>query len=713
MPPALHRKAGESDRNYCEGHGLIDMLQRQCPKCQHGQVRPNPYAARHHCKLGLRHTISDPIIEIPETLSPMTARKMQVYTSDVWSLLPPHEELIQGCRIFVTTCIQIGFTPRALFLEQLENDRRSVNVFLLVSMLAISARFTPALCKRFGGSSQASEFFAEIAHTMIADEMWETCLENAQAFFLLGMADWGKGDRARSSINMGIAVRMAGVLRLHREETYSLPPDASPTDVVDAERARRTFWVIQNHDNLYTQKHLPASFAKSDITTLLPSSEDDFAFGRVPQVRAALAGTKPAQQDPSLVLIPSRSLFATLVQAHDFWGTIARDFSQDENANTSVEMQPWVPDSRYRKVTESLNQWEQNMPVEHRWSAWNLRGFKAQHVELAYLSIVSIMKLNHVVPRRLYLESIVAKVLGHRANDNAPQGFWEQMSFELFSNVWQLYEIIDAFFTTRSSDDGFPAMLAFCVYICGSLASYLVRWPQLCRELSVSASTTLDRALEILSTLEEKWPTVHDWTLVLRKLSEQPASRESEALRDITSQESFLNSAATSKTPRMTPRAVPRTSLERMHECRTTNSGAPARTSIDNHPQHHHSVPIADRQSPMRPVEPFDHQQPPPRPQAPAPTNFLDLLSDAAALGSDRPRPQPAESSYYSQRQAVEPIRRSVTEEPAQQPQASGSRQQFTLPDFSTFEMLHDSFDNDMADFVHGYVHMGWGDWQV
>lgn len=600
-----------------------------------------------------------------------------------------------------------GFTPRALFLEQLENDRRSVNMFLLVSMLAISARFTPPLCKRFGSSRQASEFFAEIAHIMIADEMWETCLENAQAFFLLGMADWGKGDRARSSINMGIAVRMAGVLRLHREETYNLPPDASATDVVNAERARRTFWVIQNHDNLYTQKHLPASFAKTDITTLLPSSEDDFAFGRVPLVRAALAGTMPARQNSSLVLLPSRSLFATLVQAHDFWGTIARDFSQDEeNANTSVEMQPWVPDSRYRKVTESLNQWEQNMPVEHRWSAWNLRGFKAQHVELAYLSIVSIMKLNHIVPRRLYLESIVAKLLGHRATatDNAPQDFWEQMSFELFSNVWQLYDIIDAFFTTRSSDDGFPAMLAFCVYICGSLASYLVRWPQLCRELSASASKILNRALEILSTLEEKWPTVHDWTLVLRKLAEQPASRDSEALSDVTSQGSFLNSAAatTSQTPRMTPRTTPRTvtrsSHERIAEPHTTAFNASGHKSEDNHLQHHHSQPVADRQSPLRSVASMGQQQQQ-QPQAPLATNYLDLLSDTAALGSDRPRLQLIEPFHGNRSTAG--------------PQPSGSQQPFSLPDFSTFEMLHDSFDNDMADFVHGYVHMGWGDWQV
>jgi hypothetical protein len=115
-------------------------------------------------------------------------------------------------------------------------------------MLSISARFTPTLCKRFGHGKNASEFFMEIAQVMVADEMWETSLENTQAFFLLGLGDWGRGLRNRSAICMGIAVRMAGVLRLHREETFRLPPSASPDEVVKAESGRRTFWVIQNHE---------------------------------------------------------------------------------------------------------------------------------------------------------------------------------------------------------------------------------------------------------------------------------------------------------------------------------------------------------------------------------------------------------------------------------------------------------------------------------
>jgi hypothetical protein len=38
---------------------------------------------------------------------------------------------------------------------------------------------------------------------------------------------------------------VAGILRLHREETYELPCEATPDAIVDSEVARRTFWPIQ------------------------------------------------------------------------------------------------------------------------------------------------------------------------------------------------------------------------------------------------------------------------------------------------------------------------------------------------------------------------------------------------------------------------------------------------------------------------------------
>jgi hypothetical protein len=43
--------------------------------------------------------------------------------------------------------------------------------------------------------------------------------------------------------------------------------------------------------------------------------------------------------------------------------------------------------------------------------------------------------------------------------DKAPPDFWENVSYELFTNVQDLYEPIETFFSTMSPGDGFPAML--------------------------------------------------------------------------------------------------------------------------------------------------------------------------------------------------------------------------------------------------------------
>jgi len=37
---------------------------------------------------------------------------------------------------------------------------------------------------------------------------------------------------------------MVGMLRLHREETYWLPEDAKPEEIINSEMARRTLWVM-------------------------------------------------------------------------------------------------------------------------------------------------------------------------------------------------------------------------------------------------------------------------------------------------------------------------------------------------------------------------------------------------------------------------------------------------------------------------------------
>lgn len=464
---------------------------------------------------------------------------------------PSHEEIVAGCRSFVTSYFQLGFLPKAIFIEAISRNASAISPFLLSCILGISARFTPVLVQKYGSSERATENFLRLARMMVPSEMYEPSLERTQAFFLLAIAEWGNGDKDRSSVNMGVAVRMASILKLHREESYLLPPGAPAEQVIRAESARRTFWMIHSQENLHAGYSSPAPFPLEDITARLPCDEHDFAFGVTPSPRSVLPGTLPAQLEPELARSPDRCLFATLVQSHNLWGQVARRACRSDLKTHGTE--PWEPGSEYQELTQELRRFEAGVPERHRWSTWNLRGWRSEGLHLAYLAVVMVLRVSNIVERRIYLDEILLSANNTRGSTTtsgpettttavspdtkpsatttgggAPEGFWRAMSDELFAGVVELHEQIDAFAALRVSStgragaglgEGFPAILVFCVYICGSLASYLWRYPQLCPRAAGDAEAISLRCLQVLGDLHRAWPTSTRWQQGLQQIA--------------------------------------------------------------------------------------------------------------------------------------------------------------------------------------------------
>lgn len=438
------------------------------------------------------------------------------------AFFPSHEEIVAGCRVFVSSYFQLGFLPKAIFIEAISRSLNSVSPFLLSCILSISARFTPSLVRRYGGSGRATENFLQIARAMAPAEMYKPTLERTQGFFLLAISEWGNGDKERSSMDMGVAVRMASILKLHREETYCLPPTAPAEQVIRAEAARRTFWMIHSQENLQAGYSSPAPFPAEDITARLPCDEHDFAFGVDPTPRSVLSGTVPSQLQPDAAKSQHRCLFATSVQSHHLWGQVARRACRSDLKTGGT--QPWEPTSEYQILTRELQTFEEEMPERHKWSLWNLRGWRDEQMHIAYLAIVMVLRVSNIVERRIYLDEILFSVNNPHSGVSprtrgAPDRFWARMSDELFSNVLELSEQIDAFSAMRSRDEGFPAILVFCVYICGSLASYLWRYPQLCPRVAGRAEEMSLRCVQVLDELHKAWPTSTRWNQGLQQIA--------------------------------------------------------------------------------------------------------------------------------------------------------------------------------------------------
>ncbi|GAA5908635.1 hypothetical protein JCM6882_003699 [Rhodosporidiobolus microsporus] len=427
-------------------------------------------------------------------------------------LLPPHDELVEGCKAFLSSYFQLGFISESVFLEQLEQDPSSISTFLLLAILTISARFSPSLVKRFGSRRAATEAFATRATELVPEEMLKPSLENVQAFFLLGVSEWGGGYGQKSWMLMGIAVRMAGLLRLHREDSYQLPPDAEPDEVVRSELARRTFWILVCHDNLTSGSHRPASFSPVEISALLPCDEEELAFGIPPSQRASLPGTNAATLNPPSALLPDRSLFASMITAHYLFGKVASLACSSETAPSN---QPWLPTSDFSRLAEELRLYEGTLPPRHVWNLQNLRGMRAKKLDLALLSSSHIVRLAHIVLARIYLPSIAAAVEGSLPNDSAPPGFWTGLAARMAQDARELIAQVELFFSFRAVSEGFPPIMVFGLFAAGDLASYALRWPQLCPDLAPFAGTMVQRSLDLLAQLQEAWPVASRWYTTL------------------------------------------------------------------------------------------------------------------------------------------------------------------------------------------------------
>ena len=135
--------------------------------------------------------------------------------------------------------------------------------------------------------------------------------------------------------------------------------------------------MLHSQDNLHSGPRSPVLLSASDITTLLPSNEEDFANAREPKSRAALENTPPALANPALVADEGRSLFAVLIQAHHYWGAIYR-----RALGNNKSPRPWEPDGEYAQTERQLAEWEGGLPNDYRWSPHLLKRYKQEGLDL-------------------------------------------------------------------------------------------------------------------------------------------------------------------------------------------------------------------------------------------------------------------------------------------------------------------------------------------
>jgi hypothetical protein len=120
-----------------------------------------------------------------------------------WSLLPEVDIIKEGVGAFTLHYFQLGFIPKERFPLQIEQNPASVSVFLLLSLLSISARFNKKLQARYGDSHKAVDWFMKSAERLAISELYQQpTLERCQAFLLLSIAQQGCGMSNSSYVSL-------------------------------------------------------------------------------------------------------------------------------------------------------------------------------------------------------------------------------------------------------------------------------------------------------------------------------------------------------------------------------------------------------------------------------------------------------------------------------------------------------------------------------
>ncbi|GAA5823442.1 hypothetical protein JCM3770_006038 [Rhodotorula araucariae] len=433
-------------------------------------------------------------------------------------LLPPLPLITAACETFFEGCFQLSFLHRPSFLHQLQTKPTSMSPFLLLAMLAVSARFVPALVAKHGSPVRASDVYAARAHDLVLTEVVEPSVERVQALHLLALHDSAHGCAFRAKVFHGMARQMADAL--------GLADDLPGASVIENEVRRRTWWFLTLDANLVTAAASapPGSFDPLTASVFLPSQEQEFTFGVESRVKQCFPGATCTviKQYPT---VPGEMslLGARLAINSIFWRTACTVAAGTARAANATSPAPWQEGSVLDTTERALQSWLAVLSPLQKWSTSNLLAYKSSHLDLAYWAIFAEFHTVHILARRASLARLIRELAPESvgggaapaASDEAvpPEGreYWVRLAEELVEHAFVLVDLQEEVAGASPATRGMTPRLAFCLYIAGTTLNYLRICPWLCPTRAPLAPQRVAAALTLLQHLAAVWPIAERW----------------------------------------------------------------------------------------------------------------------------------------------------------------------------------------------------------
>ncbi|KAI5479960.1 hypothetical protein MNV49_002250 [Pseudohyphozyma bogoriensis] len=389
-------------------------------------------------------------------------------------ILPPLELVLEGCEAWFNGYFQLSFLHRPSFLHKLsiQSPTDPVSPFLILAILTVSARFTPSLIDRYGGTTEAVEVLSGRAHRLLAE-----------------------------------------MLKLGSEKAG---PNATETEV-----RRRTWWFLTLTSNsLNVSTNTPTILDPLSCGIPLPSTEDDFSFGTLTTPPTYFPGN-PLSQPPPSGSSPRISLLGALLTIFAIWGRTSRALCGMLSGEPELtKVAPWRNESLLETSMKSLNGWLGMLSNKQKWSTANLLAYKNVNQDLSLFSIFLAFHLNHMALRRQYLPIMLNALHPYHSEQDAefqgqmPPGgkqYWAAMANTMLTHAFDAIELQEVVKKVRVIQLGGSPYMAFCLYLSGTILNYLRCCPWLAPSLAPKAAAAVASALETLSDIVKIWPMTERW----------------------------------------------------------------------------------------------------------------------------------------------------------------------------------------------------------
>ncbi|CAH7681774.1 hypothetical protein PPACK8108_LOCUS14424, partial [Phakopsora pachyrhizi] len=495
-------------------------------------------------------------------------------SSSSFRSLPPQEIINDVIDTFITHFSDEGlftFFNRHSLSYSLEMHQ--TNPELLLVIISLAGRFCDSLKALHGGNSYTTcNLYASQALNILRSDPDQISLARVQAYLMLGFYDCAEQQEKRGWMSIGMAIRMAQLMRLANldddEDQPSAYPTQQPTDSghqlqnletalplganhqsiissdltnsqtnnqqeIEMDIRRRTFWSCFLIERLFSDgKDRPVMIScdQDDINTHFPDPEYGFSTGRRPNLGALTTSPTPpwvrtSQSNGTTTNCDQETdLFGQTMRIADLWNKVLKYISR--GGRNHDRRCPWLPDSSFSRLDEQLSEWETRLPshlqsTESNLVAYSIIGQGKSYglMHLLYFSSLLYLHRDYIpfLPPLNYNPKdgpIDGQPLWHPAGNFAPPNpdWWKTSTEICFRSANAITDMITNLrYRGASLTNPFAG---FSILTAGTMHIHQWFWPG-SFSIVKNAREYLSVDTRILNNLKKTWSISHQWCKVL------------------------------------------------------------------------------------------------------------------------------------------------------------------------------------------------------